>query len=150
MADIQSTGESATNAVGVSNVNPTISNSHARRRLKVVPKSRHSKASGRSLPCAPTLIFGGRWLQRAGFEVGSHVHIVVSEGRLVIERLPEEGGSEVQQARRALIDKLMKAGADLHLDEGGQSVSVRIPEAWHGRKQVRRCRQPRNGSSART
>jgi Toxin SymE, type I toxin-antitoxin system len=86
MADNQSSGESTSHAVCISDPNPTISASPPPRRLKVVPKSRHSRLRGRSLPCAPTLIFGGRWLQRAGFDVGSHVHIVVSEGRLVIER----------------------------------------------------------------
>ncbi len=76
------------------------------------------------------------------FDIGSHVRIVVSDRRLVIERLREEGGSEIQQARRGRFDRLVRAGVDVHLREGGRSVSVQIPEGWHDRKQVRRCRQP--------
>jgi len=38
---------------------------------------------------APFLRLKGRWLDRAGFPIGSKVRVEVSQGRLIIEALPQ-------------------------------------------------------------
>jgi toxic protein SymE len=46
---------------------------------------------GRSPPALPFLRLRGRWLERAGFTIGSKVRVAVSEGRLVLEAIPGPG-----------------------------------------------------------
>jgi hypothetical protein len=43
----------------------------------------------------------GRWLDRAGFAIGSKVRVEVSEGRLIIEALPQFPEREPHLPRRA-------------------------------------------------
>jgi hypothetical protein len=41
-------------------------------------------------PRMPTLRLQGRWLERAGFPVGTHVRVDVSERRLIVEAIEPE------------------------------------------------------------
>ena len=55
------------------------------RHLKVSYQSAPSQQPYRVLPPKPFLRLQGRWLDRAGFTVGSDVHVQVEPGRLVLE-----------------------------------------------------------------
>ena len=59
------------------------------RRLKVSSLLRDSRStrpmSRQMLPPMPFLRLNGRWLDAAGFAIGSDVRVEVSAGRLVIE-----------------------------------------------------------------
>jgi hypothetical protein len=55
------------------------------RRLKVSYHQPISEAPLGRLPPMPFLRLQGRWLDRAGFAVGSDVHVQVESGRLVLE-----------------------------------------------------------------
>ena len=57
------------------------------RHLKVSYQSASSQQPYRVLPPKPFLRLQGRWLDRAGFAVGSdvHVQVQVEPGRLVLE-----------------------------------------------------------------
>jgi hypothetical protein len=50
---------------------------------------------------APFLRLKGRWLDRAGFTIGSKVRVEVSQGRLVIEALPQFPERPPRLPRRA-------------------------------------------------
>ena len=68
----------------------------------------------------PHIRIMGRWVEEAGFTVGSKVNVDVSHGRLVIELAPPDTVREPPPARRAYIaermvmtvdpDRLSKAG----------------------------------------
>ena len=55
------------------------------RRLKVSYHQPISEAPCGRLPPMPFLRLQGRWLDRAGFAVGSDVRVQVERGRLVLE-----------------------------------------------------------------
>jgi hypothetical protein len=55
----------------------------------------------------PQLSFGGRWLEQLGFAVGSKVKLDVSEGRLVIERIPQGEVLKADALRRLSIAEAM-------------------------------------------
>ena len=55
------------------------------RRLKVSYQSVPSQQPYTRLPPKPFLRLQGRWLDRAGFAVGSDVRVQVEPGRLVLE-----------------------------------------------------------------
>jgi len=55
------------------------------RHLKVSYQSASSQQPYRVLPPKPFLRLQGRWLDRAGFAVGSDVQVQVEPGRLVLE-----------------------------------------------------------------
>jgi hypothetical protein len=61
---------------------PALNPSHKRRRLIVGCFSTKKPGVG-----VPYLRVFGRWMQEAGFVIGRHVKIDVSEGRLTIEQV---------------------------------------------------------------
>jgi hypothetical protein len=54
----------------------------------------------------------GRWVEEAGFAVGSAVNVEVSHGRLVIELAPREAECELPPPRRAYISERMVMTTD--------------------------------------
>ena len=49
---------------------------------------------------APCLRLAGKWLEKAGFTAGARVRVDVSQGRLVIEPVPESAGHTPRPTRR--------------------------------------------------
>ncbi|MFZ0500988.1 MAG: SymE family type I addiction module toxin [Steroidobacteraceae bacterium] len=64
---------------------PKADRNAAVRRLTVCNALRDIQGPNGRLMRAPQLLLRGRWLQRAGFQVGVPVKVHVSRGRLVIE-----------------------------------------------------------------
>ena len=61
---------------------------------------------------APHIRIMGRWVEEAGFAVGSAVNVAVSHGRLVIELAPPAAEREVPPPRRAYISERMAMTVD--------------------------------------
>ena len=77
---------------------------------------------------APHIRIMGRWVEEAGFAVGSAVNVDVSHGRLVIELAPPEAECERPPPRRAYISERMVMTTDHRLckaagsaDDGGRA-----------------------------
>jgi hypothetical protein len=60
----------------------------------------------RQLPSMPTLRLQGRWLDEAGFAIGTRVGVQVMPGRLVLETLGPKYVAEPdgKRARRSCVD----------------------------------------------
>lgn len=42
---------------------------------------------------APMIRIKGRWLRDAGFEIGDRIAVQISEGKLIVTKIPEGGGT---------------------------------------------------------
>lgn len=51
------------------------------RRLKV-----YGQSNGYNYQDVPTIVLKGKWLEAAGFDIGSEIQVSLSEGRIVITR----------------------------------------------------------------
>ena len=98
--------------------------SKSRRRLTV-----GYMASSTSKDLAPHIRIMGRWVEKAGFAVGSKVNVDIFHGRLVIELAPPETVCEPPPPRRAYISERMVmvehgfCVADGRAERGGGDVS---------------------------
>ena len=57
------------------------------RKVKLYSQSRPSQESSTGLKQVPWLNVSGVWLAQAGFNVGDHIEITVSQGELIIKPL---------------------------------------------------------------
>jgi hypothetical protein len=57
--------------------------------------------------CRPLISISGRWMEDAGFTIGSKVNVESSHGRLVIELVPPGTEYKVSRPRRAYISERM-------------------------------------------
>jgi hypothetical protein len=71
----------------------------------------------------PHLRIKGRWLEEAGFPVGTKVNVEVSHGRLVIERAPPEQECEVTSPMRPFITERMLMAIERHSSQVGDDSS---------------------------
>jgi len=97
MAVDKSIAESPTDGGVEIGSNSELRTNYPSRSLKVSEGFRPSMGFGerRSRPRPfPSLIVRGRWLERAGFDIGRRVHVEVQHGRLVIGLIPEIGKEE--------------------------------------------------------
>ena len=61
---------------------------------------------------APHIRIAGRWVEEAGFAVGSKVNVEVSHGRLVIDLAPSTTEPMIASPRRAYISERMVMAVD--------------------------------------
>lgn len=84
-------------------------------------------ASSTSKDLSPHIRIMGRWVEKAGFAVGSKVNVDISHGRLVIELAPPETVCEPPPPRRAYISERMVmvdhgfCAADGRAERGGDA-----------------------------
>jgi len=91
MAIEESIPEEALGGKSGSTSSPISTPCTTRRRLTVSAGASSSRAGFcvREPPPCPFLRLQGRWLDRAGFAIGSTVHVEVAPGRLVIELIKD-------------------------------------------------------------
>ena len=78
--------------------------------MKDQPKARRLKVSYFiNYPyCAPAIPVKGRWLERAGFNIGDYVNIEVGAGRLVITIDPESERTALAKKIKAVTGELRR------------------------------------------